>query len=113
MAVLLSEPHGMLVDRIVLKRPRDLLPPRLAGLPLFKLAGQLRDCRLQGGDPLFQSYRGHETLQVPQHVNPQARPADQGRRLHADEGLPPVEPARRPRQGEAYRMVARRGTLPR
>ena len=67
LAVLLPEPHGTFVERIVLKRPSDLFPPQCDEVPLFQLAFQFGNFRFQGGDTCFKSCRCHATLQVPHH----------------------------------------------
>jgi len=71
LAVLLPKPHGAFVERVVLKRPSDLFPPRCDEVPLFQLAFQLGNFRFQGGDTFFKSCRCHATLQVPHHSSAQ------------------------------------------
>jgi hypothetical protein len=67
LAILLPEPHGTFIKRIMLKGPSDLVSPRCHGVPLSQFTFYLGNFRRQGGHTLFQSCRCHETLQVPPH----------------------------------------------
>jgi len=49
----LSKPHGVVVDEIILKRPSNLLPPRLGMIFCFKSVFQFDNFRFQSGNALF------------------------------------------------------------